>query len=230
MKVEIPAIRPDELLYSVIARGQNRIAASTNLFSSRVFGSRKVIRPLFDHSFNWIAKCMSKATGWSFSPEQLLEENTLFRAGIPSIPIHDALSLRESLLGNEEGTSTIRLHKAICTPPNFTLRYCPSCRNDDLVCFGEPYWHRSHQIPGLRICFRHLEPLVKTSARADPGEYVTASRAHDVEIERVPRSARTLQTSLGRDLTWLLENNSEMVDRTRLAAVCAELAERKQLR
>ena len=31
------------------------------------------------------------------------------------------------------------------------MRYCPVCYQEDLQLYGEPYWHRSHQLPDMRI-------------------------------------------------------------------------------
>ena len=35
------------------------------------------------------------------------------------------------------------------------LRYCPACVNRERSRFGEAYWHRSHQFPGVLICTEH---------------------------------------------------------------------------
>lgn len=35
------------------------------------------------------------------------------------------------------------------------LRYCPQCFDEDIATYGEPYWHRLHQIPGIAVCPRH---------------------------------------------------------------------------
>lgn len=29
------------------------------------------------------------------------------------------------------------------------MRYCPACYQEDLQLYGEPYWHRSHQLPDI---------------------------------------------------------------------------------
>lgn len=31
------------------------------------------------------------------------------------------------------------------------MRYCPVCYQEDLQLYGEPYWHRSHQLPDIQI-------------------------------------------------------------------------------
>ena len=40
------------------------------------------------------------------------------------------------------------------------LKYCPICYHSDTTRYGEPYWHREHQIPLLPLCPTHKIPLV----------------------------------------------------------------------
>lgn len=40
------------------------------------------------------------------------------------------------------------------------LKYCPVCYHSDTTRYGEPYWHREHQIPLLPLCPTHKIPLV----------------------------------------------------------------------
>lgn len=46
----------------------------------------------------------------------------------------------------------------------FVLRYCPVCYQEDLAQYGEPYWHRSHQLPDMQLCVKHRCWLVDTDA------------------------------------------------------------------
>lgn len=39
------------------------------------------------------------------------------------------------------------------------LRQCDECRHQDFAHHGRPYWHRSHQLPGVRVCHKHGRPL-----------------------------------------------------------------------
>ena len=43
------------------------------------------------------------------------------------------------------------------------FRYCPECYHDDIAQYGEPYWHRAHQLVDLRICTTHGCWLCDTS-------------------------------------------------------------------
>ena len=54
------------------------------------------------------------------------------------------------------------------------MRYCPVCYQEDLQLYGEPYWHRSHQLPDMQICTKHRCWLVDTD--------VTYSSARQQEL------------------------------------------------
>ena len=45
------------------------------------------------------------------------------------------------------------------------LKYCPTCYLLDTAEYGEPFWHRVHQIPLLPICPMHQVPLVVVPAK-----------------------------------------------------------------
>ena len=45
------------------------------------------------------------------------------------------------------------------------LKYCPTCYLLDTEKYGEPFWHRVHQIPLLPLCPMHQVPLVVVPAK-----------------------------------------------------------------
>ena len=45
------------------------------------------------------------------------------------------------------------------------LKYCPLCYQEDIKKYGEPYWHREHQIPLMLLCKKHKIPLIKVAVR-----------------------------------------------------------------
>lgn len=42
------------------------------------------------------------------------------------------------------------------------FRYCPVCFIQDIELYGEPYWHRQHQMPDIRVCIVHKCWLIET--------------------------------------------------------------------
>lgn len=45
------------------------------------------------------------------------------------------------------------------------LKACPVCMEADRT-HGTPYWHRSHQLPGVWVCLAHEEPLLACNVKA----------------------------------------------------------------
>ena len=39
------------------------------------------------------------------------------------------------------------------------LRYCPDCAREDMERYGETYWHRMPQLPGVEYCLKHGTPI-----------------------------------------------------------------------
>ena len=50
-----------------------------------------------------------------------------------------------------------RMASSVTTPRYF--RFCPLCLKEDLQEYGEAYWHRLHQTPGVLACPVHAIPL-----------------------------------------------------------------------
>lgn len=55
------------------------------------------------------------------------------------------------------------------------LRFCVSCAQEDREQYGETYWHRSHQLPEIRVCSRHnyylCDTEVSISSNVSPAFY-----------------------------------------------------------
>lgn len=41
------------------------------------------------------------------------------------------------------------------------LRLCPQCLQEDIAEYGEAYFHRAHQLEGVRCCYKHNVPLME---------------------------------------------------------------------
>lgn len=80
---------------------------------------------------------------------EVLRSNTLY----PLLAIFNGVSSSPMTLNNS-ATSTRRPS----TPE--PLRLCLRCLHEDMVDFGVPYIHLSHQIPGVEVCSRHGIALI----------------------------------------------------------------------
>lgn len=52
------------------------------------------------------------------------------------------------------------------------VKFCPECLRDDFLAYGEPYWHRAHQLPNVTVCLTHQINLL--TACTDCGRSATA--------------------------------------------------------
>ena len=93
------------------------------------------------------------------------------------------------------------------------LRFCPQCNAEDLKLYGELYWHRLHQVPGVSICPRHGVFLQDSSIPVqgfNRHQYSAASSDNCPIIERHysygERTRKQLQI-IAADILWLLEQN-----------------------
>jgi hypothetical protein len=46
-------------------------------------------------------------------------------------------------------------------PPIIRMKVCQSCISEDVVRFGESYWHRTHQLDCVHFCEKHITPLME---------------------------------------------------------------------
>ena len=86
----------------------------------------------------------------------ILLENTLMPLFLPflsQLKSDDSIELDIILricIGHFRGKAELR---------QSNMKLCVSCLIDDAT-FGSPYWHRSHQLKGVGVCYRHGHVLI----------------------------------------------------------------------
>lgn len=92
------------------------------------------------------------------------------------------------------------------------LKFCPQCFEEDLQKYGEAYWHRSHQIPGVLVCLTHEMILQRSLVLLQEG-YLDC---HAADIKNCPlRDDKTAYRedtiqrilAIAQDITWLSNSN-----------------------
>jgi len=95
------------------------------------------------------------------------------------------------------------------------LRYCPACVSSDRQQYGECYWHRQHQLPGIKICPQHATWLEESSVYAKHPNFsqgpITAEEALS-KIETTPREVKISRLTqilkrLSEDSRWIVNQN-----------------------
>jgi hypothetical protein len=158
----VPELQQDELLYSFLAR----LIAYNALHDPRaylqlLFGTRDVVPgvdlptrlTLLQEHLGVFSPCLSA--------DELIDVGTLYPYHRPFLSTERHESVREILLsGGGKGLKTLMGRVANRFGANPPLRYCLSCTAEDIARNGMPYWHRSHQLPGVTCCIRHRSELV----------------------------------------------------------------------
>ncbi|ACK67893.1 Tn7-like transposition protein D [Rippkaea orientalis PCC 8801] len=152
-----PIPYPDELFYSVMCRyhvrSGNRSFRQTKLDLFNTVGSKQYYLGLP----NSLATLVHQLPfGSSLTINQLLQEHTLFPYYRTFLTNREVKRLRELMEGKESKSiaQVAKIPKLRLYYPEY-LRFCPQCLAEDLQQYGETFWHRNHQISGIRGCLTH---------------------------------------------------------------------------
>ena len=158
MLTYFPAPYPGEWWYSVLCRyhvrsGHSKYATTIN----ELYGGRPMVHGRLIPGGDCAAILSSLPPG-VLSIDDVLANHTLlpyytrFFAADKKRQIWEALQA-----GRGSGITSVRTQMPDGTEG---LKYCPVCYHSDTTRYGEPYWHREHQIPLLPLCPTHKVPLV----------------------------------------------------------------------
>lgn len=177
-----PSPFPCELLYSICARYSDRMQYSDKQFlNQELFGDRNAttIVDLASHLNHLISVL---PPGYGYTAEQLIDDHTLLPFYAPFLPLQRVQEIREQMVFFDAlGIHSLSgIAPTIIRRPNW-LRFCPLCAQEDDLKFGEPYWHRLHQLPGVEVCPIHHVFLECSKAPArnhsNCSEYFSAQQA-----------------------------------------------------
>jgi Tn7-like transposition protein D/TniQ len=212
-----PAPHPDELLYSVCARFQERFDCRyKNEVSQTLFGSPNVTA-IINLPTNLDYLTASFPPGHHLSVGRLIDEHTLLPFYSPFLPPERVNRIRA--LMRSSFTSDASIINKLCGIPNSNihppdrLRFCPLCVEEDRKSVEETYWHRLHQVTGVIVCPFHKVFLEDSSARTrnreDAREFVPAEQLITLKPARLLNQLdhnHTVLLNIARDSFWLLKN------------------------
>lgn len=145
----------DEILYSILARYHIRAGnLSYKTTMQEVFGS-KTATAVLDLPCNIQNLINNMPPGSKLTAEEIINKHSLLPFYGAFLPPERANQIRSSMLGNRGGDIYSRAGiMAGGIVLNRFLKFCPKCAEEDLLKYGEMYWHRFHQIPCV-ICPKH---------------------------------------------------------------------------
>ncbi len=206
---------PDELLYSVCARYQERMVYSKDTDVVRnLFGVRtKTFNIAYPNCLQHLISVLPP--GHNYSIERLIYENTLanyFQAFLQPAYIASC----QKTIGQNDPVANWTLEDI---PIPNSLRFCSACAAADKKQYGESYWHRLHQIAGVEVCPRHhifLQPSsVYINSKYKIAEFRTATEAiNTVAIHSLDSSnpSHKILLRVAEDTAWLLNNASRSLE------------------
>lgn len=165
-----PAPYPDELLYSTIARYHTRsgysrqVSTFEDIYQNRTVPSFEFLNSFTQDALSWMTK--------NISFERIIQEHTMVPFYAHFLPVEKKKYAFEALL-HQEGNPYNLL--GIKRAGKRYFRYCPLCAVEDRIQYGETFWHRSHQIQKIQVCYLHGCYLKDTnlpiSSRQSPALY-----------------------------------------------------------
>jgi hypothetical protein len=218
---------PDELLYSACARYHMR---------ARNVSKQPTVRDLFGHHQAYVSIDFPTRLGYlvdqlpveTYSFNQLLDDNTMLPLYSPFMSPERHRQTRDDMRSN--GGNAVPARLGVLTSILFVkhLRLCIVCAQDDKELWGEPYWHRVHQVPGVEVCPKHAVFLSDSNVRIryrDKNQYFVTAKQAVAALSPSTAIARSLDLryqehkqllTLANDALSLLTTRIELSDRAML--------------
>lgn len=148
-----PTPYPGEWWYSVLCRYHVRSGHTNHQTTIKeLFGGRPraAMGTLFPNST--IYQVISQLPG-PWDCRNVILNHTLFPYFVRMYSLEQKQKMLTMLCSGESVTLT-NIWKTT-TKRAWKLRYCPICAREDTRKYGEPFWHREHQIPLATVCTKH---------------------------------------------------------------------------
>ena len=172
MIVFFPELYRDELIYSWIARYYVKSGHLTLTYALEDLYIHHYTKPDIEF-LNELRPDALEVMEKHCSLERLIKEHTMFASYGRFLPKERRQKAYEALLAMHGNFNNL-----LAVPKNQRgtgryLKYCPVCAKEDREKYGEAYWHRMHQIQGIRICPQHrcylMESGISMERKASPG-------------------------------------------------------------
>jgi len=162
--MQLPIPYPDELLHSVLCRYHLRVNNTSPKWTlTERYGTHNVIPTLDLPSHLDALAERSKLQG--ISAEKWIDRHTFLPYYAPFLPIERVSRIRQLMKGSDgTGIHTLAGITACSIDRISDLRFCPNCYEENIQQYGEPYWHRIHQLPGVYFCPRHATILYRLTS------------------------------------------------------------------
>ena len=167
-----PAPLPDESDYSLISR-YHLISGN----KSRINTKRILLKYNFDETtkpditVKESFKILNNISEWLGLPiVTFIEKHTLFNFWKPFCWYYDMSDTKHGYKYHdriEDILSDSYIQKSISFRESLKIqKCCPKCMKEDVKEYGHTYWHRSHQPPGVYVCYKHKCKLYRQNSNS----------------------------------------------------------------
>ncbi|MTI11815.1 TnsD family Tn7-like transposition protein, partial [Sansalvadorimonas verongulae] len=154
---------PDETFYSWIARYHDQSANGLYKFTAQRLYGESPSCAIYGLPTGLQSFCENLLPLQIYSPEDIIKKHTLLPYYSSAVPKQRLEIVKKRMLNSTNTGVYGKLGTLTTEVKNFQyLRYCPSCLDDDKKHMGEPYWHRTHQLPGVLVCPFHSIPTLNS--------------------------------------------------------------------
>ena len=168
----------DEVFYSILARhhtASGNISPKATIMD--LYGITTVTA-VVDLPAHFDALMRNLPVNHPYTADELIKAHTLFPFYSAFLPPQRASLVFESMKGDIGHSVHNRFGiMASSISTDKTLKCCRKCFDVDRIRWGEPYWHRVHQVPGVYICPTHRIPLCRSRFLSlNRHEFISATR------------------------------------------------------
>ena len=205
-----PDIYPDELIYSTLSRYYAKTGYTSYIFAAEDLYEKRTVKP--DIEFvNPLTKdafeIITRTAAW----EHIMQNHTMF-------PYYARFLNKERKIRAYKALIEMKgnIHNLLAIPKNKDgetryLRYCPVCTKEDRQKYGETYWHRIHQMTGVKVCPIHGCYLVNSdvtiSSRASPNLITAEEKAI---CEKTKKSENEIEIKVSQYILKVFQSDIDM--------------------
>ncbi|MCW8107133.1 TnsD family transposase [Alteromonas ponticola] len=156
----IPALFPDETIFSVVQRLVTMECASSYRHAAKSLFQKSSMQ--FSSTFPSVVPVLS--IRFDCSPEYWINHHSVlphYRPFTPEGRFRNALSHLKKGESEKVFKDLSLIANRQCS--GLQMRFCPQCAIEDNDAYGFSYWHVKHQLSGAFVCLRHKTPLVNQS-------------------------------------------------------------------
>lgn len=209
-----PKPYPDEIFYSVLCRLKVHLGLlSSNDLSSLAYGDKTIPSNInFPVNLQGLMGNLPVSSNIDF--EDMLFNHSILNYYLPFISDKKYSSIKEGIIQRSIVTGKLDSILGVTSskvPSPSHLKFCKKCLLEDNSTFGEPYYHRAHQLPGVMLCHKHYIPLsyTKYKFKSKLREECLCPLTLDVEeiaVEKISDSMLDFARYIAEESYYLLSN------------------------